>query len=184
MERETGIEPATSSLGSWRSTAELLPPKTTDDRRIPPGRKLLQDHALVIFRSPAFPIVPPPMYQNMGFVSGPCLEHARRPVVAALKRCTVCTPGLARNKKQEFGADCWLRPAEVGPGGWKELSSNRRVSLGNSKPRLGSICVRKAQGMDRIRRRLGKLDAVLQPFPSGLTTYMWDCTGALPFPKQ
>src|ERR1700733_4214683 len=25
MERETGIEPATSSLGSWRSTAELLP---------------------------------------------------------------------------------------------------------------------------------------------------------------
>jgi hypothetical protein len=28
MERETGIEPATSSLGSWRSTAELLPLKT------------------------------------------------------------------------------------------------------------------------------------------------------------
>ena len=27
MERETGIEPATSSLGSWRSTAELLPPR-------------------------------------------------------------------------------------------------------------------------------------------------------------
>ena len=26
LERETGIEPATSSLGSWRSTAELLPP--------------------------------------------------------------------------------------------------------------------------------------------------------------
>ncbi len=26
MERETGIEPATSSLGSSRSTAELLPP--------------------------------------------------------------------------------------------------------------------------------------------------------------
>ena len=25
MERETGIEPATSSLGSWHSTAELLP---------------------------------------------------------------------------------------------------------------------------------------------------------------
>src|SRR6185369_9482172 len=25
MERETGVEPATSSLGSWRSTAELLP---------------------------------------------------------------------------------------------------------------------------------------------------------------
>ena len=26
LERETGIEPATSSLGSSRSTAELLPP--------------------------------------------------------------------------------------------------------------------------------------------------------------
>jgi hypothetical protein len=25
MERETGIEPVASSLGSWRSTAELLP---------------------------------------------------------------------------------------------------------------------------------------------------------------
>jgi hypothetical protein len=25
MERETGIEPVTSSLGSWRSTSELLP---------------------------------------------------------------------------------------------------------------------------------------------------------------
>ena len=31
MERETGIEPATSSLGSWRSTAELLP---LDSRKI------------------------------------------------------------------------------------------------------------------------------------------------------
>src|SRR6516164_577569 len=29
LERETGIEPATSSLGSWRSTAELLPLRTT-----------------------------------------------------------------------------------------------------------------------------------------------------------
>ena len=25
LERETGIEPATSSLGSWHSTTELLP---------------------------------------------------------------------------------------------------------------------------------------------------------------
>ena len=25
LKRETGIEPATSSLGSWHSTAELLP---------------------------------------------------------------------------------------------------------------------------------------------------------------
>ena len=29
MERETGIEPVTSSLGSWRSTAELLPPNAS-----------------------------------------------------------------------------------------------------------------------------------------------------------
>jgi tetratricopeptide (TPR) repeat protein len=29
LERETGIEPATSSLGSWRSTTELLPPSET-----------------------------------------------------------------------------------------------------------------------------------------------------------
>ena len=25
LERETGVEPATSSLGSWHSTTELLP---------------------------------------------------------------------------------------------------------------------------------------------------------------
>jgi hypothetical protein len=30
MERETGIEPVTSSLGSWRSTAELLPLKHSE----------------------------------------------------------------------------------------------------------------------------------------------------------
>jgi hypothetical protein len=37
MERETGIEPATSSLGSWRSTAELLPleSKPANDGRLP-----------------------------------------------------------------------------------------------------------------------------------------------------
>ena len=29
MERETGIEPVASSLGSWRSTAELLPLEDT-----------------------------------------------------------------------------------------------------------------------------------------------------------
>jgi hypothetical protein len=33
MERETGIEPATSSLGSWRSTAELLPLSLGDYHR-------------------------------------------------------------------------------------------------------------------------------------------------------
>jgi hypothetical protein len=27
LERATGVEPATSSLGSWHSTAELRPPK-------------------------------------------------------------------------------------------------------------------------------------------------------------
>ena len=29
MERETGLEPATSSLGSWHSTTELLPRSST-----------------------------------------------------------------------------------------------------------------------------------------------------------
>ena len=33
MERETGIEPVTSSLGSWRSTAELLPLQTSRCKR-------------------------------------------------------------------------------------------------------------------------------------------------------
>ena len=28
LERETGLEPATSSLGSWHSTTELLPLKS------------------------------------------------------------------------------------------------------------------------------------------------------------
>jgi hypothetical protein len=30
LERETGVEPATSSLGSWHSTTELLPPRRFD----------------------------------------------------------------------------------------------------------------------------------------------------------
>ena len=30
MERETGVEPATSSLGSWHSTTELLPLVTNE----------------------------------------------------------------------------------------------------------------------------------------------------------
>ena len=34
MERETGIEPATSSLGSWRSTAELLPLTGEDNQSL------------------------------------------------------------------------------------------------------------------------------------------------------
>ena len=34
MERETGIEPATSSLGSWRSTAELLPLDTAASKMV------------------------------------------------------------------------------------------------------------------------------------------------------
>ena len=36
MERETGFEPATSSLGSWHSTTELLPPGVT-----PPSQQIL-----------------------------------------------------------------------------------------------------------------------------------------------
>ena len=42
MERETGLEPATSSLGSWHSTTELLPlsqrPKYSTDSRLRTAR--------------------------------------------------------------------------------------------------------------------------------------------------
>ena len=34
LERETGVEPATSSLGSWHSTTELLPLSGGHDRSI------------------------------------------------------------------------------------------------------------------------------------------------------
>ena len=39
MERETGIEPATSSLGSWRSTAELLPLRPANQASLSPRRR-------------------------------------------------------------------------------------------------------------------------------------------------
>src|ERR1700757_1091613 len=44
MERETGIEPATSSLGSWRSTAELLPPGRSNEPilAVPSGSAALE----------------------------------------------------------------------------------------------------------------------------------------------
>ena len=43
MERETGIEPATSSLGSWRSTAELLPLSRRNVTKLITGSKRSQD---------------------------------------------------------------------------------------------------------------------------------------------
>ena len=42
MERETGIEPATSSLGSWHSTAELLPLENSASINVPLHGSLLQ----------------------------------------------------------------------------------------------------------------------------------------------
>jgi hypothetical protein len=42
MERETGIEPATSSLGSWRSTAELLPLAGSEHTHFTRHRKVIQ----------------------------------------------------------------------------------------------------------------------------------------------
>jgi hypothetical protein len=42
MERETGIEPATSSLGSWRSTAELLPLTGSEVNYFTQHRKVIQ----------------------------------------------------------------------------------------------------------------------------------------------
>src|SRR5207253_6106814 len=44
---ETGIEPATSSLGSWRSTAELLPLTTVAEPRLPPIQGQLQCRAIL-----------------------------------------------------------------------------------------------------------------------------------------
>src|SRR5208283_2484299 len=51
MERETGLEPATSSLGSWHSTTELLPPS------VKPASSLSQLDWLSL--GPAIPSVPP-----------------------------------------------------------------------------------------------------------------------------
>ena len=45
LERETGLEPATSSLGSWHSTTELLPLsqhyKYSMDCRLQASRKIM-----------------------------------------------------------------------------------------------------------------------------------------------
>lgn len=58
LERETGIEPATSSLGSWRSTAELLPLVTSN---ITHRRHSDLDEQAVRDRSPATPeLLPAP----------------------------------------------------------------------------------------------------------------------------
>jgi len=36
LERETGVEPATSTLARWRSTTELFPPaRGSGDRKVP-----------------------------------------------------------------------------------------------------------------------------------------------------
>ena len=43
LERETGIEPATSSLGSWHSTAELLPPSAVRGFRLTSKTDRLQE---------------------------------------------------------------------------------------------------------------------------------------------
>jgi hypothetical protein len=51
MERETGFEPATSSLGSWHSTPELLPL-----RRIRSG-KSLKEHSRTLSVNPTRKIV-------------------------------------------------------------------------------------------------------------------------------
>ena len=54
MERETGIEPATSSLGSWHSTAELLPLGVAIGTGLPRvGITLSQAQAILSEYSPA-----------------------------------------------------------------------------------------------------------------------------------
>jgi hypothetical protein len=56
MERETGIEPATSSLGSWHSTAELLPLSADSVFWLTP-RHLRISHAC-LFRRGVYKIYP------------------------------------------------------------------------------------------------------------------------------
>src|ERR1700751_2399739 len=81
MERETGIEPATSSLGSWRSTAELLPlkpqtpsslspPETTLNRR--PARVMSQLEIQNLFTVGVIPI-------GAAFQAEGGISHPRRP---------------------------------------------------------------------------------------------------------
>jgi hypothetical protein len=53
MERETGIEPATSSLGSWRSTAELLPLVHLNEEITTEKKPLATRRSLELFFRPA-----------------------------------------------------------------------------------------------------------------------------------
>ena len=55
MERETGIEPATSSLGSWRSTAELLPLSRKTKLSLPPAASRLNFSGKLPYQSPHTP---------------------------------------------------------------------------------------------------------------------------------
>ena len=50
MERETGVEPATSSLGSWHSTTELLPLRRDTSVYLNPPRGRLTE-AAAVYRS-------------------------------------------------------------------------------------------------------------------------------------
>src|ERR1700758_4410502 len=88
MERETGIEPATSSLGSWRSTAELLPPG--DEARLPFSTTEFNVIAVLSLRSAG-------AYHDQS--SGrPCLMNRREWLrTASLSTAAIALPFSARS---------------------------------------------------------------------------------------
>src|SRR6516225_6099343 len=69
MERETGLEPATSSLGSWHSTTELLPHLSETDiyhQSLPLCRSACSDDASPQCRSsPLSYILPHKRWQKL-----------------------------------------------------------------------------------------------------------------------
>ena len=53
LERETGFEPATSTLARWHSTAELLPQRRGDEYLPPPRPSNKKTHLAYSYRSPS-----------------------------------------------------------------------------------------------------------------------------------
>ena len=127
LERETGIEPATSSLGSWRSTAELLPLKkyqvlrcaqdfasglirpqtgSTWEAGVLPLNysRLAVDYTVVAFQSPFFvgPVTGP--------VKGSFLLNTPAPI---LEICRFCA-STRKNRRNRLRYPLLLFPSETG----------------------------------------------------------------------
>src|SRR5215813_5850880 len=73
MERATGIEPATSSLGSWHSTAELRPRSVRDSSRR--GARLSTAAALLAAQPVQGLLARPDLPQPLG-LAGPVEQPA------------------------------------------------------------------------------------------------------------